>query len=569
MWPLALPSLPAPWPLALSAALALAGLAGAATHASHLYSPLPPSPSSGSALNVLLAALTLAFALEAAWLHAGGAPLASGAYAARCRAASARLPLAAVPMLALLYVVGYRLDAAAWCVPLLGALLLQLAGLPAAAAPAAAAPKLGLLAEEGLQRYSVQSDGALLAEHGPPPPLPLPQPATRVALCRACCCPPAGTPAPLRLAFCLHGALWAAATAFLLLMLGGAGVTAAGWRRFGRRGTQYDLQPLGQRALLHAWCTGPPYNASRPTVWLDTGGGGHSMSDTFGLQFALNAAGWRTCTADPPGTAWSPLREPADQLDALAPARTRALMRASGERGPFVLLGTMDGGAERIYGLALQFPELVAALVPMQYGPPEFSGYAARAGLALDAPAVLAYAASQIASRAALCDAIRFVGVPWGLMPLLTPGSPRFVPQGLQDECHFLNLHHEGQWDMQCRVLAAQVRAPATIVRPSLWTSNRTLAGRIPVLAIGNFYSSGGVCAASGAAGEDCEVLRLNTALGLAFMRNMTTMTPRSAFVNGCANDASAVCKDWMGGGATVPFVASAVQAFLAGIGAA
>ena len=556
-----------PWPLALSASLALAGLLGAAVHASYLYVPLPPTPAAGSALNALLAALTLAFALEAAWLHAGGAPLASGAYAARCRAAGARLPLAAVPILALLYAVGYRLDAAAWCLPLLGALLLQFAGLPAAGeAPPTAAPssKQGLLlAEEeaGRQQHpSVQ--GALLAEQDAPP-----QPPTRAALCRACCCPPA--PAPQRLAFCLHGALWGAATAYLLLMLGGAGVTAAGWRRFGRRGTQYDLRPYGQRALVHAWCTGPAYNASRPTIWLDFGGGGHSMSDAYGLQFALNAAGWRTCTQDPPGTAWSPLREPADQVDAHAPARQRALMLASGEPGPFVLLASMDGGAERIYGFALSYPELVAALIPMQYGPPEFTGYAARRGLAADDPGVLAYARAQIASRLALCDVIRFVGVPWGLMPLLTPGSPRFVPRDLQGECHFLNLHHEGQWDMQCRILAAQVRAPATTATPSQWTSNRSLAAAIPVLALGNFYSDGGVCASQGAAGEGCEVLRLTTALGRAFMRNMTTRTPRSAFVNGCSRDDSPVCLDWMGGGATVPFVASQVQAFLAGIGAA
>ena len=29
------------------------------------------------------------------------------------------------------------------------------------------------------------------------------------------------------------------------------------------------------------------------------------MSDLWGLQFALNAAGRRVCTYDPPGTAWS------------------------------------------------------------------------------------------------------------------------------------------------------------------------------------------------------------------------------------------------------------------------
>jgi hypothetical protein len=124
----------------------------------------------------------------------------------------------------------------------------------------------------------------------------------------------------------------------------------------------------------------------------------------------------------------------------------------------------------------------------MQYSHSTFAectGYAQYHNLSLTSPALLAYAQAQIASRLALCDAIRFVGVPWGLMPLLAPLNPRFVPLQLQDECHFLNLHHEVQWDMQCRYLHAQVRAHATIMGTSLWATNRTLAPGIPVLDFG------------------------------------------------------------------------------------
>jgi len=290
------------------------------------------------------------------------------------------------------------------------------------------------------------------------------------------------------------------------------------------------------------------------------------MSDAFGLQFALNAAGWRTCTQDPPGTAWSPLRESVDELDSASAVRQRALIEASGERGPFVFLASMDGGPERIYSFALQYPSLVAALIPMQYGTPEFLGYAKDRGLAPDSSALLTYARAQIASRLALCDAIRFVGVPFGLMPLLVPPSERFVPAELAGECHFLNLFHEGQWDMQCRILASQVRTPSAIMRPSLWTSNRTLSSSIPVLAIGNFLTDAGICSFLGVTGEDCELSKINNALGRAFMLNMTTMSKRSIFLNGCVSDTSLVCKDWMGGGATVPYATAAILAFLRNI---
>lgn len=556
--------------LAISLSLATAGLLGLSIHSSYLYAPLPPSPSAGSALNVLLASLTLFFSLEAAWLSLGGVPIASGLYAARCRSTCTLLPLLAVPVLATLYVIGYRLDAAAWCVPLFAALLLSAqrllsAGgklrLPWPACPPAAPqnPQGPRLLEEE-QQHALPSLNAEGAPSSTPPP-------TCRTQCTSCCCPPTGTPTTQRLFFLAHGALWGAATVFLLLLLGGAGVAAVGWRRFGRRGTQYDLAPSGaSRALVHTWCTGPPYSAQRPTIWMDFGGGGHSMSDAFGLQFALNAAGWRTCTQDPPGTAWSPLRDPVDQVETLAAARQHALIAATGEVGPFVFLASMDGGAERIYQFALAYPALVAALIPMQYSHStfaEFTGYAQYHNLSLTSPALLAYAQAQIASRLALCDAIRFVGVPWGLMPLLAPPNPRFVPLQLQDECHFLNLHHEVQWDMQCRYLHGQVRAPATIMGTSLWATNRTLAPGIPVLAIGNFLSDAGVCATLGMEGEACAVYKFDNALGEAFMRSMVTMSQGSSYVNICGSDSSDVCKDWAGGGATVPSVLNATLAFL------
>ena len=538
---------------ALSAAAALAGLLGAAVHASLLYTPQPPAGGGGSALNVLLASLTLFFGVEALWAQAGGAPLASGPFASRCRRVCTAVPLAATPLIAILLAVGFRPDSAAWCVPLLIALVCgaRAAARGSAARAAAKNPHAAL--------------GESLVNNSDAAPVPPPQepPLSAAGACRACCCPPRGAPLRARAGFFAHALAWGAAVATLTLLLGGAGTIASGWRRYPRRGRQYDLRPLGVPALVHAWCSGPPASPAQATIWLDFGGGGHSSSDALGLQFALNAAGRRVCTHDVPGTAWSPLLQPADEVDGNSAARQRALITAMGERGPFVLVGSMDGGAERIYAFALAHPELTAALVPMQYGVAEFTGWAAARGLAPADPAVLKYAAAQIAARVGFCDAIRFLGTSWGLVPLFAPRSPRFVPLELQDECHFLNLFHEGQWDMQCRLLAAQVARPASIMAPSLWQTNRSLARAIPVLSVGNFPAD--ACAASGAApgSEDCAVQRLTYAINADFMRNMSAMTPRSAFVNGCASDGSDVCKDWMGGGATVAFLVPVLLGFL------
>jgi hypothetical protein len=343
----------------------ISGLLGVALHASGLYAPTPPPSGGGSALNVLLAALTAFFGGEALWSWwPGSQPLSRGPHAARCRAVLTPLLLLAPPLLFTLYAVGYRLDAAAWCAPLL--LALALCAVAQRAWRGKGAPPEGppLLASDGgaaAEPGSLQGGDEPLAAGAPPP----------AGACRACCCPPpaagGGAPARRRRAlFFLHSAAWGAASATLLLLLGGAGTIAVGWRRFPRRGAQYDLRAAGVPALVHAWCSGPPRSPAAPTIWLDFGGGGHSSSDAYGLQFALNAAGRRVCTQDPPGTAWSPLLQPASAIDAGAAARQRALIAAMGEEGPFVLVGSMDGGAERVYAFALAHPELTAAIVPMQ-----------------------------------------------------------------------------------------------------------------------------------------------------------------------------------------------------------
>lgn len=296
---------------------------------------------------------------------------------------------------------------------------------------------------------------------------------------------------------------------------------------------------------------------------------GHSMSDVYGLQEAFISSGRRVCLYDPPGTGWSS-QGPAFNGDASDsnPVHSRlisALISQMGEPGPFVFIGSMDGGAERIYKMGLERPDLVRALVPMQYGAPEFASTAVYFNYS-QAQAE-DFAVISLTPRLSFCDIIRFLGVQWGLVGLFVPSDPNFVPKDRQGEKNFLNLFHEGQWDMQCRILSSQVNNPSFALKPSLWSSNRSLSAHIPVLAIDN--PGPDPCTGDGAPspGTDaCNIIRLSKTMNTAFMKSMTTMTINSTFVQ-CLQG-PAVCLDWLGGGTTVPFVASTVIAFLTKIGA-
>jgi hypothetical protein len=107
---------------------------------------------------------------------------------------------------------------------------------------------------------------------------------------KSCCCV-AGLNTFLRvIAFVLFG-----------LLLGGTWFQAAGYQRFPPRGTFVTLRfPDSQPQRVHVWCTGQR-NSTRPTFFFEVGGGGHSMSDLYGLQFKLNDLGYRVCQYDVPG----------------------------------------------------------------------------------------------------------------------------------------------------------------------------------------------------------------------------------------------------------------------------
>jgi hypothetical protein len=591
--------------------LAAAGLAGAGTQAALLYTPArdgaPP------ALGVLLAALVASFALQALWAQYAARPgsrlqpLPAGRLPAACRLWGARLAAACVPLLFVGYLLGYRADGALWCTPLAAAVGLQIAALrqwePQREEPTCACCRRACLpraryagAEKLLPDGDAEPDGAggegfatttvtvALASAGPAEAGATSAAATAAATAATgggagvppaatlsrLTCVPRSAPLWVHTAHAVHAGLWCTSTLFLAAMLGGCGTIAVGWRRYPPRGMFYDVAlPGGAVQRLHAWCAGPPpaASAARPTVWIEVGGGGHSSTDALGLQDALVGAGWRVCTHDPPGTGWSPLAPGVRPVAVPNADLTAGLMDAMGEGpGPYALLGTMDDGAARILQFALAYPARVAALVPMQYGVNEF--LVSRAFYGWDDAATAAAATAVLQSRVAMGDVIRFLAVQWGLMPLFESRSPAFVPAGAQAECHFLNLEHEGQWDMQVRVLAAQAADPAgTVLAPDVWAvaaAAGAIAPGIRVLALDN--PSPDPCGDAGApAGSDaCRLALLGAALNTAFMRNMSlAASPAGAGLYRACEGGPAVCADWLGSGATVPWVAAAVDAFL------
>ena len=333
--------------------------------------------------------------------------------------------------------------------------------------------------------------------------------------------------AGLRCAIVLNAVVLGAAGLALCLCTAGTWVQALGYRRYPPAGALYPVAYNGGTAQVMAFCTGPPANASVPTFLFDIGGGGHSSSDLYGLQFALNDAGRRVCTYDYPGCGASSYAIGVDQPSILA-----QVTAALGEPGPFILVGTMDGAAERIYAHALAHPDDVAALIPISYGGVgEFPGRQAAYNLT-DAEA-RDYARTTLAGRRAFGNVILALGVQWGLMGIFAGPSGTFVPPEREAEKLFLNLFNDKQWTIQVNILSRQVADPDLVFVPSIWATNRTLAPSIPVIDFFNRPNMTAQCLAYGYAlgSADCDALVAQDAAALAFNEAMVAMTAGSELI--------------------------------------
>ena len=121
------------------------------------------------------------------------------------------------------------------------------------------------------------------------------------------------------------------------------------------RGTMIDI---GEGRQLRLVCEGA--SNDRPVVWLEAGAFGFA-ADWGATQQALGAAGWRSCAYDRAGMGFSP-PGPAPRDGLAVVADFEKLVAASGEKGPFILVGHSMAGL-RLRQYAGRNPGQVAGLV--------------------------------------------------------------------------------------------------------------------------------------------------------------------------------------------------------------
>ncbi|XP_078598353.1 uncharacterized protein LOC144874264 isoform X1 [Branchiostoma floridae x Branchiostoma japonicum] len=245
---------------------------------------------------------------------------------------------------------------------------------------------------------------------------------------------------------------------FFAMMLGGAWVQGIGYAQHGGSaapGTFLEVRYGLGTQRFHVWCDGP-VNASRPTVWLETGGG-HTMYDLLGIHRGLVRAGWRACAYDKPGMGLSDYGF-ANQDDSYH----YPLIQATGERGPFVV-AAWGGGVNLAWEFARTHRENVTSLILMDCYDDEFEFRQDRFVRNLTEAEMERRREEAFGSRVFLHDVIRTVGVQWGLMFVFAGGGSdraTFQPQEYYDAFRFLNSYNEKSWTYQYFGLVDHFRHP-------------------------------------------------------------------------------------------------------------
>uniref|UniRef100_A0A0K6S635 AB hydrolase-1 domain-containing protein n=1 Tax=Chromera velia CCMP2878 TaxID=1169474 RepID=A0A0K6S635_9ALVE len=168
--------------------------------------------------------------------------------------------------------------------------------------------------------------------------------------------------------------------AVLFFLLFGAAAIAWSENNFAARGKMTGIALSdGVTYNIHVLCEGSGSD-NRPTVWI-VPPSTHGTPDLYGVQNAMVELGWKVCTFDPPGYAWSdPLRS-----SLLGPSWNGifdSILDADEETGasPVVLVAWNTGGGDVAVEFAHRVPERVSALVLLEVNPPgvEWDEYQAR-----------------------------------------------------------------------------------------------------------------------------------------------------------------------------------------------
>lgn len=148
---------------------------------------------------------------------------------------------------------------------------------------------------------------------------------------------------------------------------GAAAVAAEVVSRSGKpRGEMIDI---GGGRKLRLVCEGP--RSAQPVVWMESGAFS-GAADFAAIQQKLTAKGLRSCAYDRAGMGYSDVGPNPRDGDAIV-GDLEKLIAASGEAGPFVLMGhSMAGLYVRQY--ALRNPDKVAGLVLLDAVTPEMIG---------------------------------------------------------------------------------------------------------------------------------------------------------------------------------------------------
>ncbi|TAJ72326.1 MAG: alpha/beta fold hydrolase [Phenylobacterium sp.] len=154
----------------------------------------------------------------------------------------------------------------------------------------------------------------------------------------------------------------------VVLVLAAAWATAAVAVEVANRSQKFrgELVDIGGRKLRLV-CEGPKASTA-PVVWMEAGAFS-GAADFAAIQQKLTAKGMRSCAYDRAGMGWSDAGPEPRDGDAIV-ADLERLVTASGERGPFILMGhSMAGLYARQF--ALRNPDKVAGLVLLDAVTPE------------------------------------------------------------------------------------------------------------------------------------------------------------------------------------------------------